>query len=135
MSESQEADPIKPISTSLMSLRREAQEAKFIDRLRQEAGPSAIDYVVRFLIEAAYANGLIYDQCRSVDFHGRNIPAESTTATSRPNGSMQAFLNRYNVVVQHNLRKLGYTLIKSMDTCDIMEDIANSGLGPQSSQI
>jgi len=108
MSASKEADAI---STGLMSLRHEAHEAKIIDRFRQEAGPAAIDYVACFFIEAAYANGLISDQCSSVEFHGQTVPAEYiNAATSSLNASMQAFLNRHFVVVQHTCRKLGYTL-------------------------
>ena len=58
MSADRESDSItsRPIGASLVPLRREAQEANLIERLRQKAGPAAIDYAVRTLVEEVYVD-------------------------------------------------------------------------------
>ena len=119
MSTSQESDPVEPISTGLedlTSLKREAQGANFVHRLRQKAGPAVIDYVVRFLIEAAFAKGLMYNHFSHVFIPHQNVPTKIINASSSLNVPMQAVLVKYFAVFEHDFRKLGYTLTHTSES-------------------
>jgi len=107
MSVSRESDSVtsRPIGASLIPFRREAQEANLIGTLRQKAGPAAIDYVVRTLIEAAYAPTLLPSKYRKVNLSNLLTPVDYT-----PTQRMSTFVELYIDVIKHDLGKLGYTL-------------------------
>ncbi len=108
MSVSRASDPIasRPINTSLIPFRREAQEANLIEKLRQKAGPAAIDYVVQALIEAVYAHEPLPAGNRKANILDCMMPN-----THHPRGnSMSVFVQQYIDVIKHDLGKLGYTL-------------------------
>ena len=107
MSVSGESDSVtsRPISASFIPFRREAQEANHIDRLRQTAGPAAIDSVVRHLIQAAYAPTLSCGKYRQVDVRNLLTPVDYLSTKS-----LSMFVELYIDVIKHDLGKLGYRL-------------------------
>ena len=102
----------RPIGASLIAFRREAQEANLIDMLRQKAGPAAIDYVVRTLIEAAYATRDLLIKYRQALLCNRTMPVNYAWT----HGGMDMFVAQYVDVIKHDLGKLGYTLSGSQNT-------------------
>ena len=108
MSVSRESDSItsRPIGASIIPFRREAQEANLIERLRQKAGPAAIEHVVRTLIEAVYAHEPLPAGNRTANIVSCMMP----TTDGVRSRSMSSFVKQYIDVIKHDLGKLGYTL-------------------------
>lgn len=108
MSADRESDSItsRPIGASLVPLRREAQEANLIERLRQKAGPAAIDYAVRTLIEEVYVDEPLPAGNRKANILHCKMP----NTHYRCGNSMSGFVVQYIDVIKHDLGKLGYTL-------------------------
>ncbi len=102
MPESREFDS----DANLIPFRREAQKANLVDMQRQKAGPAAINYVVRTLVEAAYAPILHPSNYRKVDLFSYQMPV---------NKRMDTFVELYIDVIKHDLGNLGYTICSTHD--------------------
>ena len=116
MSVSRESDSItsRPIGANLIPFRREVQEANLIERLRQTAGPAAIEYVVRTLIEAVYAHEPLLAGNRTANIVRCMMPNTEYRHSNEhfiQSKSMSSFVGQYIDVIKHDLGKLGYTLL------------------------
>lgn len=107
----------KIFSHTLDDLRSDLQEAKVIDRLRQQAGPALIQRTERRLIEKAFEpepHGVNQFK-RRIDLTNIDIPPEDhisyrMSSGMSPRRSLANFIGRYTMVFRYDLLKLGYTV-------------------------
>jgi len=102
----------KPTSASLIPFRHAAQEANLIDRLRQKAGPAAIDYAVPTMIEEAYAPAVFPEEYRQANINDHMVPVDYQVHSER----MSKFVKQCIDVIKHDLGKLGYTISSTRES-------------------